>query len=58
MRQDRIPAKGGAEADALSRKSRHLPCYLARPGFARAIKKGYNKRAGAVAKRSIRQEED
>jgi hypothetical protein len=43
MKKERIPLKGGAEYDALT-KARKFYCYLTKPGVAKSIKKGYNKR--------------
>jgi hypothetical protein len=43
MKKKRIPMKGGAEWDALT-KARKYYCYLANSGVAKKIKRGYNKR--------------
>jgi hypothetical protein len=43
MKKERIPLKGGAEYDALT-KARKFYCYLTKPGVTKSIKKGYNKR--------------
>lgn len=43
MKKERIPLKGGAEYDALT-KARKYYCYLTKPGVTKSIKKGYNKR--------------
>ena len=43
MKKKRIPMKGGAEVDALT-KARKYYCYLANSGVAKKIKRGYNKR--------------
>ena len=43
MKKERIPLKGGAEWDALT-YARKWYCYLTKPGVAKSIKKGYNKR--------------
>jgi hypothetical protein len=43
MKKERIPLKGGAEYDALT-KARKFYCYLTKPGVEKSIKKGYNKR--------------
>ncbi|MEJ6808426.1 MAG: hypothetical protein QNK64_10180 [Saprospiraceae bacterium] len=42
-KKERIPLKGGAEWDALT-KARKWYCYLTKPGVTKSIKKGYNKR--------------
>jgi hypothetical protein len=43
MKKKRIPMKGGAEWDALT-KARKYYCYLTNSGVAKKIKRGYNKR--------------
>ncbi len=43
MKKERIPLKGGAEYDALT-KAHGFYCYLTKPGVTKSIKKGYNKR--------------
>lgn len=43
MKKERIPLKGGAEWDALTHARKYY-CYLSKPGVAKSIKKGYNKR--------------
>ena len=43
MKKKRIPMKGGAEWDALT-KARKYYCYLANSGVAKKIKRQYNKR--------------
>lgn len=42
-KKKRIPLKGGAEYDALT-KARKWYVYLTKSGVAKSIKKGYNKR--------------
>lgn len=42
-KKERIPLKGGAEYDALT-KARKWYTYLTKSGVAKSIKKGYNKR--------------
>jgi len=54
MRQGHeIPMKGGDEYDALT-TWRKVMCYLAKPGVAKKIKRGYNKRARHQAKEGLR----
>lgn len=42
-KRPKIKMKGGAEWDALT-SARKWYCYLTKPGVAKSIKKGYNKR--------------
>jgi hypothetical protein len=42
-KKERIPLKGGAEYDALT-KARHWYVYLTKSGVVKKIKKQYNKR--------------
>ena len=52
MKKERIPLKGGAEWDALT-NARKWYCYLTRPGVAKSIKKGYNKRFRKQGKMNV-----
>ncbi len=53
----RIPMKGGAEYDALT-KARKWYVYLTNAGVVKSIKKGYNKRFRKVGKQEIQNGED
>lgn len=46
----RIPAKGGDEVDALSRKARKIVKYLTRAGVTKRAKTTYNRRFRRKAK--------
>ena len=48
--RNQIPKKGGAEWDCFT-NWRKLLCYMQRPGAKASIRRGYNKRARALAKR-------
>ena len=51
-KRERIPLKGGAEYDALT-KARKWYVYLTKSGVAKSIKKGYNKRFRKSGKAKI-----
>ena len=51
-KKERIPLKGGAEYDALT-KARKWYVYLTKSGVATSIKKGYNKRFRKSGKAKI-----
>ena len=52
MSKDKIPLKGGAEHDALS-KARKWYKYLDRPGVVKKIKRQYNRRFRQNGKKQI-----
>jgi hypothetical protein len=52
-KKERIPLKGGAEYDALT-KCRKWYVYLTKSGVTKSIKKGYNKRFRKNGKEQIK----
>ena len=52
MKKERIPLKGGAEYDALT-KARKYYVYLTNSGVVKSIKRGYNKRFRKEGKREV-----
>ena len=52
-KKQRIPLKGGAEYDALT-KARGFYVYLTNSGVAKSIKRGYNKRFRRHQKEELR----
>lgn len=49
----RIPAKTGAEQDAVSRTARRALCYLGRPGVTDGIKRQIRRRERRQARQAI-----